>query len=98
MKEKELILKFNDDVEFRQVMNENAYDIHNRTVKGINTAFDTNSKEDVIVAYLNDDEHVLGVPEDFWEDNLEMSLDYFITIEDYEKCREIKELMDKLKQ
>ena len=32
-----------------------------------------------------------------WVDNLEMSLEYFIEIEDYEKCQEVQQLIDKIK-
>tara|TARA_R110001583_G_scaffold36163_1_gene119227 strand:- start:2067 stop:2357 length:291 start_codon:yes stop_codon:yes gene_type:complete len=93
---KELTLRFDDDDEFMQVMEDNEYIIHSRTLEGINNAFDTNSKEDVVIAYLNDDEYVLSIPEDCWKDNLEMSMEYFTSIEDYEKCNEIKQLIDKL--
>ena len=92
---KELTLRFDNDDEFMQVMEDNEYIIHSRTLEGINNAFDINSKEDVVIAHLNDDE-IMGIPEDCWKDNLEMSMEYFTSIEDYEKCNEIKQLIDKL--
>ena len=92
---KELTLRFDNDDEFMQIMEDNEYIIHSRTLEGINNAFDTNSKEDVVIAYLNDGE-IMGIPKDCWKDNLEMSMEYFTSIEDYEKCNEIKQLIDKL--
>ena len=92
-----IMLRFDSDVEFRQVMTDNAYEIHSRTLYGIDKAFNNNSKDDVVLAYLNDVDSILGIPHDCWLDNLEMTMEYFISIEDYERCQEVKQLMDKLK-
>ena len=46
--------------------------------------------------YLNDKDTILGCPPESWIDNLQMSLEYFIDIEEYEKCSEVKQLLDKL--
>ena len=45
---------------------------------------------------LNDKDTILGCPPESWIDNLQMSLEYFIDIEEYEKCSEVKQLLDKL--
>mgnify|MGYP001161481294 CR=1 FL=1 len=92
-----IMLKFDGDIEFRKVMSDNAYEIHSRTLYGIDKAFKLNTTDDVILAYLNHADSMLGIPKDCWLDNLEMTLDFFISIEDYTKCQEVKELMDKLK-
>ena len=90
-------IRYESESEFRKAMDNNAYDIHMRTLYGIKEAL--RIKEDyVTIAVLETDDHVaeLGAPYNIWIDNLEKTLDYFEEIEDYEKCQEVKELIDKL--
>ena len=90
------ILKFNNDTEFHQALSDNAYEIHVRTLYAIDYAYNTNFDEEITIAYLNDKDTILGCPPESWIDNLQMSLEYFINIEEYEKCSEVKQLLDKL--
>ena len=97
--EEPILLKidnYEDEFEFLQVMDEHAYEIHSRMLYTIDYAFNTDSNEEIIIAYLNDKETVLGVPKDSWIDNLETSLDYFEEIEDYTKCQEVQQLISKI--
>ena len=89
------LLKFDTDMQFHQALDDKAYEIHCRTLYAIDYAFNTD-KDEVTIAYLNDRDTLLGAPKDVWLDNLQMSMDYFIDIEAYEKCQEVKQLMDKL--
>ena len=90
-------IRYESEEQFRMAMDNNAYDIHMRTLYGIKEAL--RIKEDyVTIAYLETDDHhaELGAPIDIWTDNLEKSLDYFEEIEDYKRCQEVVELIKKL--
>jgi hypothetical protein len=91
------LLKFDSDLQFHQQLSKFEHDIHMRTLYAIDYAFNTNFNEDITIAYLNDTDTILGCPPESWNDNLQMSLEYFISIEDYEKCSEVKQLIDKLR-
>ena len=90
------LLKFDSDLQFHQQLSKFEHDIHIRTLYAIDYAFNTNFKDDITIAYLNDKDIILGCPPEAWIDNLQMSLEYFINIEAYEKCSEVKQLLDKL--
>ena len=89
-------LKFETDLQFHQELSKHAHDIHTRTLYAIDYAYNTNFDEEITIAYLNDKDTILGCPPESWIDNLQMSLEYFINIEEYEKCSEVKQLLDKL--
>ncbi len=92
-------IKYESQEQFRTAMDNNAYDIHMRTLYGIKEAL--RIKEDyVTIAYLETEDHVaeLGAPNDIWVDNLEKTLDYFEEIEDYTRCQEVVELIKILKE
>ena len=91
------MLKFDNDTEFHQALSDNAYAIHVRTLYAIDYAYNTDFDGEITIAFLNDEVTILGCPQDVWVDNLEMSLEYFIEIEDYEKCQEVQQLINKLK-
>tara|TARA_R100001015_G_C4515313_1_gene85816 strand:- start:39 stop:332 length:294 start_codon:yes stop_codon:yes gene_type:complete len=92
-------IKYKSESEFRMEMDKHAYDIHMRTLYGIKKALNNNLIY-VVIAYLETDDHVaeLGAPDDIWIDNLEKTLSYFEEIEDYERCQEVVELIEKLKE
>ena len=90
-------IKYESESQFRSAMDNNAYDIHMRTLYGIKEAL--RIKEDyVTIAYLETDDHhaELGAPIDIWPDNLEKSLEYFEEIEDYSRCQEVVDLIKRL--
>ena len=87
-------LNFETEIEFQQQMAEHADTIHNNTLYGIDEAFNTD--DDVtFVAFLNHDS-MMAIPKDLWLENLENTLQYFISTEEYEKCSEVKQLVDKI--
>ena len=92
-------IKYNSEEQFRTALDNNAYDIHMRTLYGIKEAL--RIKEDyVTIAFLETDDHVaeLGAPNDIWTDILQKSLDYFEEIEDYKRCQEVVDLIKILKE
>ena len=87
-------INFETEIEFQQQMAEHADTIHNNTLYGIDEAFNTD--DDVtFVAFLNHDS-IMAIPKDLWLENLENTLQYFISTEEYEKCSEVKQLVDKI--
>ena len=90
------MLKFDNDTQFHQQLAEYEHEIHIRTFKAIKYAMDTGYDEDITIAFLNDEDTILGIPPEVWYDNLELSMEYFIGIEDYEICSLIKDLLKKL--
>ncbi len=85
---------YETDTEFMQQMEEHADTIHNNTLYGIDEAFNTD--DDVaFIAFLNHDS-IMAIPEDQWLENLENTLQYFIDIENYEKCSEVQQLINKI--
>ncbi len=92
-------IKYESEEQFRAAMDNHAYDIHMRTLYAINKALNTNN-DYVTIAYIESDDHhaELGAPIDIWTDNLEKSLDYFEEIEDYTKCQEVVQLLEKLRK
>lgn len=90
------LLEFETDTEFHQALSDNAHAIHMRTLYAIKYAYDTNFKGDITIAFLNDEDTLLQCAPESWISNLQSTLDYFVDVEEYEKCSEVKELIDKL--
>jgi len=87
-------ITYETDTEFRQQMEEYADIIHNNTLYGIDEAFNTDD-DNAFIAFLNNDS-IMAIPKGEWLDNLEHTLEYFESIEEYEKCSEVKQLIDKI--
>ena len=92
------MIKFNDEDEFHVQLDKHRHAVHIRTLYAIKYAYDTKFNDEITIAFLNDEDTILGCPPDVWIDNLEMTMDYFIEIEDYERCQEVKELIDNLQK
>jgi hypothetical protein len=99
MKVKELTLRDTDEViDYTEnnpdIIYTQTYDILNHTWKKSKKI----SMVDLFIITLTDDEEmdevVLTVNEDEWNAALEMALVYFEEVENYEKCIEIKKLLE----
>jgi hypothetical protein len=99
MKVKKLTLKDTDEViDYTEnnpdIIYTQTYDILNHTWKKSKKI----SMVDLFIITLTDDEEmdevVLTVNEDEWDAALEMALVYFEEVENYEKCIEIKKLLE----
>jgi len=87
-------MTFETDEELQQQLAEHTDAIHNNMLYGIDKSF--NEDDDItIIAWLNH-EYTVSIPKDQWIESLEFTLKYFITKEEYEKCSEVKQLIDKL--
>ena len=90
------MLKFDTDMEFHKALSDNAHEIHMRTLYAIKYAYDTKFNGDITIAFLNDEDTCLQCSPTEWITNLQSTLDYFVEVEEYEKCSETKELIDNL--
>lgn len=102
MKSKKMTLRDLDElIEFSENEPEQ---IHNQTYKMLNQEWNKNKKfsiVDLFVVELTDDEEmeevILTVQEDEWEQALELGLEYFESIENYEMCAKVKKLLETIK-
>ncbi len=92
------MIKYDSDETFSEQLDNHRHAIHIRTLYAIKYAYDTKFNDNITIAFLNDKDTILGCPPDVWIDNLQMTMEYFIEIEDYERCQEVKELIDKLQK
>jgi len=90
------LLKFSSDIEFQIELSKHAHAIHTRTLYAIKHAYMIEWDDDVTIAFLNNRDTMLGCHPDDWVTNLQRSLAYFVSIEDYEKCTEAKEIIENL--
>jgi hypothetical protein len=102
MKTKKMSLKDLDDlIKFTQ---DNPEVIHIQTYKMLSQEWKkskTFSLIDLFIIELTDDEElnevVLTVQPDEWEKALQLGLEYFEIIEDYEMCSKVHKLMETIK-
>ena len=88
-------LQFTTEEEFLEQMQTHAYAIHIRILDAIEIALLT-GETDPLIAFLNDD-YEMHLPITDWIRNLEQTLLYFETEEDYDKCQDVVDLIKKVK-
>ena len=99
MKAKKMTLK---DLDALIDFSENEPDqIHNQTYKMLNQEWNKNKKfsiVDLFVVELTDDDEmeevILTVQEHEWERALELGLEHFESVENYEMCAKVKKLLE----
>ena len=90
------LLNFSNELEFQQELSNHEHAIHVRSLYAIKYAYEIDYHDDVTIAFLNNKDTLLGCHPDDWVTNLQRSLAYFVSIEDYEKCTEAKEIIENL--
>jgi hypothetical protein len=102
MKAKKMTLRDLDElIDF----SENEPDqIHNQTYKMLKQEWNKNKKHsivDLFVVELTNDEEmeevILTVQEHEWERALELGLEHFESVENYEMCSQVKKLLETIK-
>ena len=92
-------LWFDTDLEFQQAITKHEDTIYERLYYGVKEILDYDIDEDhIILAYLNEDKFAFGSPREVWADNLVASLAYFEEIENYEMCKKVVTLLERLKR
>ena len=87
-------LQFSTEDEFLEQMQEHAYAIHIRILDAIEVSMLT-GETDPLIAYLNGD-YEMRLPIVDWLRNLEQTLMYFESIEDYDTCQDVVDLTKKV--
>ena len=90
------LFKFDNHDEFKEQLEKHRHEVHIRTLYAIKYAYDTKFNGDITIAFLNDEDTLLQCSPTEWITNLQSTLDYFVEVEEYEKCSETKELIDNL--
>ena len=90
------MFKFDHPDEFHEQLEEHRHAVHIRTLYAIKYAYDTNFNGDITIAFLNNEDILLQCAPEAWIGNLQSTLDYFVDVEEYEKCQEVKELIDRI--
>ena len=90
------MFKFDHPDEFHEQLEEHRHAVHIRTLYAIKYAYDTNFNGDITIAFLNNEDTLLQCAPEAWIGNLQSTLDYFVEVEEYEKCQEVKELIDRI--
>jgi hypothetical protein len=102
MKAKKMTLKDLDElIDF----SENEPDqIHNQTYKMLKQEWNKNKKHSIVDLFIieltNDEEMeevILTVQEHEWERALELGLEHFESVENYEMCSQVKKLLETIK-
>jgi hypothetical protein len=102
MKAKKMTLRDLDElIDF----SENEPDqIHNQTYKMLKQEWNKNKKHSIVDLFIieltNDEEMeevILTVQEHEWEQALELGLEHFESVENYEMCSQVKKLLETIK-
>ena len=88
-------LQFTTEEEFLEQMQTHAYAIHIRILDAIEIALLT-GETDPLIAFLNDD-FEMHLPITDWIRNLEQTLLYFEATEEYDMCKKVVTLTNKVK-
>jgi hypothetical protein len=88
-------LQFSTEDEFLEQMQEHAHAIHARILDAIEVSMLT-GETDPLIAFLNDD-YEMRLPIIDWIRNLEQTLMYFESVEDYDTCQDVVDLIKKVK-
>jgi len=86
-----------DEIEF---LKKNKWVIHSLIIDGVKKAYEENLESVTVFRIINTVSGFVMSSElkkDDWLDSLNKSMDYFESIEEYEKCTEIKELIKNIK-
>ncbi len=91
---------FSNEDEEKDFLKNQRWLIHSLIIEGVKKSMDENLNEIVLFRIINPKNNFIMVSElkkDDWVGSLSKSLEYFESIEEYEKCADIKKLLKKIK-
>ena len=95
--EKIPIIEYETNTEFVQEFNEFEDFMYNKLLRRITEILNNDLDEDyILLALLGESEFLFGSPREIWVDNLQGGLKHFIATEQYEKCTEVTQLINRL--
>ena len=83
------ILAYNDELSSKK------HQVYKSLIDGVSEAIKTNKKEIKLCEVKNSNLYIT-VEKPEWKKSLDSALQFYIDIEEYEKCSKIKKLIDKL--
>ena len=91
---------FNSEGDEKEFLKKNKWVIHSLIVDGVKKAYEEKLESITVFRIINTVSNFVMTSElkkDDWIDSLSKSMDYFVSIEEYEKCKEIKDLIKNIK-
>ena len=81
--------------EFNEELNTKKHQIYKSLIDGVTEAI-KNKKETIKLCEVKNSGIFIAVEKPKWKKSLDSALQYYVDIEEYEKCSKIKDLIDKL--
>ena len=81
--------------EFNEELKSKKHQVYKSLIEGVSEAIKTNKKEIKLCEVKNSNLYIT-VEKPKWKKSLDSALQYYVDIEEYEKCSKIKDLIDKL--
>ena len=91
---------FSDEEDEKNFLKNQKWLIHSLIIEGVKQSIKERLDEIVLFRIINPSSNFIMVSElkkDDWESSLSKSLEYFESVEEYEKCADIKKLLKKIK-
>lgn len=84
-----------EDYETLTSLAETKRKVFDRLIESVKDGL-TSKKDSVEIFRIYDSDTILHLEKSKWKTSLERAIDFYIEIEDYIKCKECKELIDKI--
>ena len=81
--------------EFNEELKSKKHQVYKSLIDGVTEAIKTN-KEEIKLCEVKNSGIFITVEKQKWKKSLVSALQYYVDIEEYEKCSKIKDLIDKL--
>ena len=91
---------FSNEEDEKNFLKNQKWLIHSLIIEGVKQSIKERLDEIVLFRIINPSSNFIMVSElkkDDWESSLSKSLEYFESVEEYEKCADIKKLLKKIK-
>ena len=83
------VFEFNEELKYKK------HQVYKSLIDGVTEAIKTN-KEEIKLCEVKNSGIFISVEKQKWKNSLDSALQYYVDIEEYEKCSKIKDLIDKL--
>ena len=81
--------------EFNEELKSKKHQVYKSLIDGVSEAI-KNNKTEVKLCEVKNSNIFITVEKQAWKNSLDSALQYYVDIEEYEKCSKIKDLIDKL--
>ena len=81
--------------EYNEELKSKKHQVYKSLIDGVTEAIKTD-KEQIKLCEVKGTNVLITVGKQEWKDSLDSALQYYVDIEEYEKCSKIKDLIDRL--